>query len=85
MALAFISKLGLPIPKTNVVVQKIDGLPLQTYEMAIIKFLVHNKLDRIWFFEENFLLTNISIEVVLEILFLSFNNANMQFGIRKLI
>ena len=43
-----------------------------------------DKLARAQFFQETFLLANTTIEVVLEIPFLIFNNANIQFAEKKL-
>lgn len=53
--------------------------------MVTIEFLVHNKLSKAQFFEETFLLARTSMEVVLEMPFLFFNNINLQFGARELI
>ena len=48
-----------------------------TFEMVIAGFQVENKLGRAWFFQESCLLANINIERVLEMLFLTFNNADI--------
>ena len=47
--------------------------------MIIAGFLVADKRRQIRFFEETFLLADTSIEIALEMLFLSFNNANIEF------
>lgn len=59
--------------------QKIDGFALKTYNIVIVGFSIQDKLDRIWFFKETFLLADTSIKVVLEIPFLTLSNANIQF------
>ena len=85
MTLAYIVELGLTIQKTSVRAQKINGLPLKTYGMALTRFLVQDSQGKVQFFEKTFLLVNTSMEVVLGILFLSFNNTNVKFaGLKKL-
>lgn len=73
----FALKFDLPIQKTNIDTQNIDDLALQIYKMTTTRFLVYNKLDRVWFFEKTFLLANTSIKMILEMLFLFFSNANI--------
>ncbi len=77
---AYAVELGLTTWKTSVGAQKIDGLPLETYSMALSWFSIQDSLKRVWFFEETFLLTDISIEIVLGMLFLSLSNANIEFA-----
>ena len=84
MTLEYVSKLGLKVRLTNIKTQKIDNFTLKTFEMVLASFQVENKLERPWFFQETFLLANLSMEVVLEIPFLTFNNANIQFALKKL-
>lgn len=84
MTPTFASKLGLPTRRTNVGAQKIDGSALQTYGMATAGFSVHDKLGRVRFFEETFLLADTSMEVILGMLFLSLSNADVQFGVEEL-
>ena len=52
--------------------------------MAIADFPVIDKLDKAWFFQETFLLANISMKIILKTFFLIIKNANIQFTIRKL-
>ena len=52
---------------------------LDTYEMVIVAFLMIDKANRIRFFEETFLVANISPEVVFEILFFIWSDANVDF------
>ncbi len=84
MTPTYVAKLGLINQKTNVGAQKIDGLLLVTYKMILVDFSVQNKLGKDWFFEETFLFTDTSIEVVLGMLFLALSNANTQFIEKKL-
>ena len=84
MTPAYAAHLGLKVRVTNVGAQKIDGSSLATYGMVITAFQVINKLGRSWFFQETFLLADISIEVVLGMLFLSLSNANVQFAEKEL-
>lgn len=79
MTPTYAARLGLDVRPTNVGAQKIDGSALKTYEIVTTGFLVYDKLDRVQFFEKTFLLANISIEVVLEMPFLSFSNINIEF------
>ncbi len=85
MTPAFAAKLSFITQKTSVGDQKIDGSPLKTYDMASARFLLQNSLGRVQFFKETFLLTDTSIEVVLEMPFLALSNADFQFGAEKLI
>ncbi len=80
MTPAFAAKLELRPRPTNVRVQKIDGSPLETHGMASARFSIQDSLGRVRFFEETFLLTNTSMEVVLEMSFLSLSNADVEFA-----
>lgn len=79
MTPAYAAQLGLKVKLTNIISQKIDGSTLKIYEIVIAGFSVHNKLGRVWFFKETFLLANISIEMVLEMPLFSLSNANIEF------
>lgn len=85
MTPAYVVKLGLVIQKTDNDVQKIDGLPLVIYEMLLVGFSVQNKLKKIQFFEETFMLADTNMEVILGMSFLIFSNANMQLVKKELI
>lgn len=73
----YAKELDLPIRQINVEVQKIDGLSLEIFGIVIADFQVVNKLGRVWFFQEIFLLTKTRIKVMLEIPFLTFNNMDI--------
>ena len=77
MSHVFAHQLVLKIWKTNVVAQKIDGTTLETYRIVVSTFSVLDKDSRKIFFEKSFLLANGKPNIVLEILFLTINNANM--------
>ena len=76
---AFAKKLGLLIRPTNVGAQKIDGAAWETYWMVVAAFSVEDKANRERFFEETFLMANVSPEVVFEILFLILSGADVDF------
>ena len=77
MSPAYTSKLGLKVHHTNIGAQKIDGSTLETFGMVLASFQVEDKLERAWFFQETFLLADISAEVVLGMPFLTFSNADV--------
>ena len=52
--------------------------------MVLADFQVKDKLGKAGFFQESFLLANISAEVVLGIPFLTFSNAEVQFVEKEL-
>ena len=80
----FIRKLGLPIRTTDIGAQKIDGTMLDIFGMVVVAFSVTDKANRVRFFEETFLVANVSPEVVLEMLFLTLRSANVDFLGREL-
>ena len=84
MTLAYSAKLGLQVRKTNIGAQKIDGSTLDTFEIVLADFQVEDKLRRARFFQETFLLANISAEVVLGMPFLTLSNADIQFVEKEL-
>ena len=51
--------------------------------MTIAGFSIQDKMDRAQFFQETFLLADISIEVVLGMPFLFLSNANIQFDTKS--
>lgn len=64
--------------------QKIDFSNLDTYKRDIALFQVDDKDEKSRFFEEIFLLANISIDVTFRILFLIFRNIKKNFNDKKL-
>ena len=79
MILAYASKLDLKVYLTNVRAQKIDGFTLETFGMVLASFEVEDKLGRAQLFQKTFLVADISTEVVLNMSFLTFSNANVSF------
>ena len=77
--LAFSKKLGFPMRLTDIGTQKIDDTTLETYEMVVAAFSVKGKANRVRFFEEIFLMVNVSPEVVLGMSFLTLNGAHIGF------
>lgn len=68
MQLYCIRKPDPNIWKTNIGVRKFDCNRLEMLAMIIDFILMHNKDVKYWFFEDNFLLINISINVIFKIL-----------------
>ena len=81
---SFAKQLGLSIRPTDVGAQKIDGTMLDTYGMVIEAFSVEDKANRVRFFEETFLVANVSPEVVLGMPFLTLSGADVDFSGREL-
>ena len=77
-------ELGLPIKPTDIGAQKIDGTMLNTFGMIVTAFLMTNKANRVRYFKETFLVANISLEVVLEMSFLSLSDTDVDFSGWKL-
>lgn len=67
--LAYTASLGLILRTTNVGTQKIDGWVLKTNRITTARFLVQDKFGWIGFFKKTFLLTVISMKVILGIIF----------------
>ena len=84
MNLAYASRLGLWVHRTDIGAQKIDGSTFQIFGMVLASFQVEDKLGRIWFFQETFLLADISTGVVLGMPFLTFSNTDVQFVEKEL-
>ena len=72
-------ELRLPIRPTDVRAQKIDSTTLDNFEMVVTAFLVTKKANQVRFFEETFLVANVSTEVVLGIPFLTLSGADVDF------
>ena len=84
MTLTYAAKLGLKVRKIDIGAQKIDGSTLEIFGIVLAEFQVENKLGRAQFFQETFLLADISAEVVLGMPFLTLSNANVQFVEKEL-
>ena len=77
-------ELGLSIRPTDVRAQKIDGTILDTFRMVATAFSLTDKGNRVKFFEESFLVANVSPDVVLGMLFLTLSSADVDFLSREL-
>ena len=80
----FAKKISLHIRLTDVRAQKIDGTMLDIFRIVVTAFSMTDKANRVKFFEETFLLANVSLEIVFERLFLILNDANIDFLSQKL-
>ena len=75
----FAKQLGFSIRPTDVEIQKTDNTILNTHEMVVATFSVVDKANQVKFFEETFLVTNVSPEVVLGMPFVTLSGANVDF------
>lgn len=69
MTLVYINKLDLKGCYIYVKIQKIDSSIFQIFEIILANFQIKNKLKKAWFFWKTFLLANISVKMVLVMLF----------------
>ena len=76
---AFAKKLGLLIRPTNVRAQKINGTTLNNFGIVVVVFSVTDKANQVRFFEETFLVANVSPEIVFGMLFLILSSADVDF------
>ena len=79
MYLDFAKKLNLQIQDISVDVQKINSFKLDTFSIVIASFLVEDKEKRSCFFEETFLLADISKDITLRMLFHILSTVDMDF------
>ena len=84
ICLTFAKELRLLIRQIDIRVQKIDSTILDNYEMVVAVFLVTNKANRVKFFEETFLVANISPKIVFRMLFLTLSGPDVNFLDQKL-
>ena len=78
MTPVYAAKLGLQVRRTDIRAQRIDSSTLETFGMVLADFQVEDKLGRARFFQETFLLADISAKVVLGMPFLTLSNADIQ-------
>ena len=81
---AFAKELGLPIRPIDVGVQKINSTTLDTFGIVVVTFLITDKANQVRFFEETFLVANVSLEVVFGMPFLTLSGADVDFSGREL-
>lgn len=82
---AFTWKLGFHIQKTNIGAQKIDNSILKTFGIVITDLKIENKASKSRFFQKTFLAAETKLEVILEMLFLKINNADVSFSKKTLM
>ena len=80
----YVSKLRLKVQATRIRAQKINSSNFQILRMVCVSFQVENKLGKIYFFQETFLIADTSIEFIFEMLFLSLSNADVKFAKKEL-
>ena len=85
MTPAYASKLGLWVHRIDIGAQKIDGSTFKTFGIVLASFQVGDKLERTRFFQETFLLADISTEVVLGMPFFALSHADVQLIEKELI
>ena len=81
---SFVKQLGLSIRPTDVGDQKIDGTTMDIHEIVVAAFSLVDKANRVRFFEEIFLVANVSPEVVFGMPFLTLSSADVDFSSRDL-
>lgn len=79
MTPAYTTKLGQRLRSINLGTQKIDGLALKIHNMTLASFSLQDSQGKVQFFEETFLLVDTNIKIVLEMPFLAFSNADVDF------
>ena len=57
---------------------------LNTYKIVVAAFSVTNKVNQVWFFKKTFLVANVSLKIILGMLFFTLNSADTDFLSRKL-
>ena len=81
---AFAEKLGFVVQTTNIGGQKMDSTTLETYRMMVAVFSVINQANRVKFFEEIFLVANVSPDVIFGMHFLTLSGVDVNFSKRDL-
>ncbi len=84
MSHTFALQLSLKIQITNVEVQKIDGIILETYGIVVSPFSILDKDSRKKFFDKGFLLANVKPDVVFEMFFPIISNTIIDFQAQDL-
>ena len=80
----FAKKLGFAVQTTKVGTHKIDGTTFETYGMVIAAFSVTDQANKVRFFEETFLIPNVSPDVVFGMPFFTLSDADVDFPKKKL-
>ena len=75
----FAKESSLSIRPTDIKVQKIHGIMLDTFGMVVAAFSMTNKANQVRFFKEIFLVANVSPELILRMLFFILSGVNIDF------
>lgn len=78
------TRLGLKVRLTDVKAQKIGSSTLKIFGIVLASLQVDNKLGPSCFFQKTFLMTNISMTMILDMPFLTFSNTDGLFAEQKL-
>ena len=81
---AFAERLGLVMRAINVGAQKINSTIFETYGMVVAAFSMTDQADMVRFFEETFLVANISPDLVFGMPFLILSSADINFPKKEL-
>lgn len=81
----YVAKPGPKFCCINIKAEKINGSIFNIFGIILTSFQVENKLGRVCFFKEIFLLADMSMELALEMFFLTFSNTNIKFTKKILI
>lgn len=81
---AYMARVYLKVWSTDVEAQKIDNSNLEMFGIILANFQINDKFGWAWFFQKIFLVANTSVEVILDMLFLTLSNADMLFVEREL-
>lgn len=84
IASTYIKILSLQVQKTDVGAQKINKSTLETYDIVIVGFQVQDKFKNTKLFYKTFWVTDISVEVVFKIFFLTLSKIEVNFVEKKL-
>ncbi len=76
--------MDLNVQKTNIRAWKINDTTLKIDKIIVSTFFILDKDSKTWFFKKSFLLRDISLDVVFEILFLTMNKFNINFQTQNL-
>ena len=77
--LTFAWELELPIRQRDIGAQKINNTILNIFEIIVVAFSVTNMANQVRFFEEIFLVANVSPKVIFGMSFLTLSSANVDF------
>ena len=84
MHASFAKQLGFPIRPTDVGAQKIDCTTLDAHGIVVAAFSMEDKANQVRFFEEIFLVANVSPEIVFGIPFPTLSGADIDCSSREL-